>query len=313
MTPAPMTPAPLSVVTCGGTIAMTTTVDGLRRPAPNAHVAEVVSALESRTVRHIDAGSIDSSQLLPGDLTAILTAVRAASGHGPVLVTHGTDTLAWTAAMLAASLRLEVPVVITAANVPLGEDGSDAATNLAAAVVAAGVLDPGVFVVFAGRADDDAEVFAGGFLRKTRGDGRAFAARGERLGFISPDGAVTLERGAPPVGVHAERGRFDRRVAVLGCSPFLDAGTVVAVSQGMDALVVELYACGTAPAGVVAGCGAAVAAGVEVWACPPAPLDVAQYPSSHALSETGSHLRFDLSVELAALAAADGAGASPTC
>jgi len=94
-------------------------------------------------------------------------------------------------------------------------------------------------------------------------------------------------------------------VRTVVSSPFLDAAALQAAASGADAVVLELYACGTTSASVVDGCGRLVDAGVEVWACPPAPLDAAVYPSTVELRDVGVTVRLDLSVELAAALLAD--------
>lgn len=69
-----------------------------------------------------------------------------------VIITHGTDTLSYTAAFLGLALAdTSVPIVITGSNHPLGERGSNAAENFSAAValIKAGVQ--GVYVAYKSR------------------------------------------------------------------------------------------------------------------------------------------------------------------
>jgi L-asparaginase len=176
----------LNVVTCGGTIAMTTGADGVRRPADSAQVAALLSDLAGCPTTAASAGELDSSQAVPSDWSQILSTVRATQDHGPcpVVVTHGTDTLAWTAGMLAAAGHWKAPVVLTGANIPLGDPGSDAETNLRTALAAARSGIAGVHVAFAGSPDAAGEVFQGGFVRKTQAGGRAFAGLPARFGRI---------------------------------------------------------------------------------------------------------------------------------
>jgi L-asparaginase len=47
-----------------------------------------------------------------------------------ILIPHGTDTMAYTASALGLAARLKVPVVLTGAQLPIDESGSDAPTNL---------------------------------------------------------------------------------------------------------------------------------------------------------------------------------------
>jgi len=305
--PSPAVPgAPLALVCCGGTIAMHTDPDGLRRPAGATQLAEIVTELAGAPVRLVELDPVDSSQLRSHDWPALLAAVRTAQqGASAVLVTHGTDSLAWTSAVLAASGPWDVPVVLTAANVPLGEPGSDAITNLAAALAAARSLPAQVAAVFAGVPDTDAEVFAGGFFTKLHGEARAFVPRGHHIGYVDPHGRVVCESPWPSLDDRASRGRFDRRVRTVVSSPFLDPAALRAVGTGADAVVLELYACGTTSSAIVDGCRGLLEAGVEVWACPPSPLDATVYPSTGDLLDAGVTVRLDLTVELAAALLAD--------
>ena len=69
-----------------------------------------------------------------------------------VVLLHGTDTLAYTAAML--SLLFSdppAPIIVTGSNWPLVDAQSDAPTNLFSSIIAAQTLPANVYVVFNGR------------------------------------------------------------------------------------------------------------------------------------------------------------------
>lgn len=303
----------LALVTCGGTIAMRPDAAGTRRPASSAEVADLVGDLAGCAVTWRSAGEIDSSQATPADWAVILREVRASQAEGPrpVIITHGTDSLAWTAGMLAVAGPWDVPVVLTAANTPLGEPGSDAAVNLEAAVAAANGSQPGVMVAFAGTEDALGQVFQGGFVRKVRAGGAAFAGVPERLGFVA-GGQVVFERGlrfVPTCQVES----FGQRVAVVRCDPALDVALYGdAVRRGaVDSVVVELYACGTAPASVVELARVCAEREIPISACPVAPLDPeeAAYPSTKELEDAGVAVHLDATIEL--LVPLAGAGRQP--
>ncbi len=66
-----------------------------------------------------------------------------------VVITHGTDTLAYSAAALSFMLRApKGPVVLTGSQLPLEHPLSDAPSNLVEAVETARTAPPGVYVVF---------------------------------------------------------------------------------------------------------------------------------------------------------------------
>lgn len=101
-----------------------------------------------------------SENVTPAHWTRLVETVRGIPSGG-VLITHGSDTLPYTAAALAFCLAdYGRPVVLTAADAPLDEPDSNAAANLAGAmrVIDSGV--PGVYVSYA-RRGREADIFFG--------------------------------------------------------------------------------------------------------------------------------------------------------
>jgi L-asparaginase len=97
----------------------------------------------------------DSLDMTEADRSAIVQAAGVALAAGEtdaVLITHGTDTLADTAAALVAALEAPaVPVVLTGAMRPYRVAASDAGQNVAQALMAARLLPAGVYAVLHGR------------------------------------------------------------------------------------------------------------------------------------------------------------------
>jgi len=97
----------------------------------------------------------DSLDMDAADRARIVDAAKTAlaidEAHA-VIITHGTDTLAETAAALVAALDAPaVPVVLTGAMRPYRVANSDAAQNVAQALMAARLLAPGVHAVMHAR------------------------------------------------------------------------------------------------------------------------------------------------------------------
>jgi L-asparaginase len=95
----------------------------------------------------------DSSNIQPEHWLQIARAAHGALDRcDGVIVTHGTDTMAYTASALAFMLRnLNKPVVLTGSQIPASEPNSDAAGNLRTAVAAVERCIRGVTVAFGGR------------------------------------------------------------------------------------------------------------------------------------------------------------------
>ena len=123
------------LITTGGTITMTSGPGGsLASPADrNCHLLEKIPELATlATIEVLPLLNTDSSNLQPGTWVELARAVydRMREYDGFV-ITHGTDTLSYTAAAIAFFLQdLGKPVVITGAQIPLEETGSDGRNNL---------------------------------------------------------------------------------------------------------------------------------------------------------------------------------------
>jgi len=70
----------------------------------------------------------------------------------PIVITHGTDTMAETGMYLQRAFPgLAVPIILTGAMRPLGFDHSDGLQNLTESLLAARLLAPGVYIVIHGQ------------------------------------------------------------------------------------------------------------------------------------------------------------------
>ena len=84
-----------------------------------------------------------------GDRRQVLQAVESAlQDPGPIVITHGTDTLVDTGIYLKVHLQdLRVPIVFTGAMTPLGFERSDGLQNLTESLLAARILPAGIWLV----------------------------------------------------------------------------------------------------------------------------------------------------------------------
>lgn len=106
---------------------------------------------------------IDSLQMTDADRETILRRCREIP-EKRIVVTHGTDTMAQTAAVLGKHLR-DKTVVLTGAMVPYTFGSSDGMFNLGTALAFAQTLPPGVYVAMNGR------YFPWNSVRKNRSKG----------------------------------------------------------------------------------------------------------------------------------------------
>lgn len=106
---------------------------------------------------------IDSLEMSAEDRQKILASCIAAP-ESHILITHGTDTMVETAAVLGGA-GLEKTIVITGAMVPYAMSNSDAVFNLGCGFCAVQLLGPGVYIAMNGR------IFPWDGVRKNRGRG----------------------------------------------------------------------------------------------------------------------------------------------
>lgn len=144
----------IKLLATGGTIASTPRVDGL---APGLSAQELLAYLPGLDrLCHVEAEDIlnmDSSNIQPEEWRviahAVMDALKTCDG---VVITHGTDTMAYTAAALSFMLRgLHQCVVITGSQLPITELFSDARGNLATAFACACEGPSGVYLAFNNR------------------------------------------------------------------------------------------------------------------------------------------------------------------
>ncbi len=235
----------LMILYSGGTIGMQASAQGLV-PAAGFDV-RLRARLASEPQREVPAWHyrellppIDSANMTQRHWLALCDAIVAAveeDGCDAVLLLHGTDTLAYSAAALSfLLLGLGVPVVLTGAMRPADAPGSDAWDNLFGALdaLAQGVA-PGVHLYFGGRL--------------------LHGARAGKLGSATLEAFAELPRqrhgervAALPAELDYRRIRRPVNLAVLPLFPGLQAAQLRALlGSGVQGLVLECYGSGTGP------------------------------------------------------------------
>lgn len=137
----------------GGTIACLPTEQGLAPAYQASDLLQFIPAPQNEVVSR-DLFALDSSNIQPEEWLAMARAVRSAvdEGFDAVVITHGTDTLAYTASMLSFMLRgVPIPVVLTGSQYPIAYPDSDGKANLSHAFISARSLPGGVYICFGDR------------------------------------------------------------------------------------------------------------------------------------------------------------------
>ena len=143
----------LTLLATGGTIACTPGRNGLEPTLGAADLLRMLGPAAPSPVRARDVFTLDSSNVQPEEWRALARAAHEAlKTCDGVVITHGTDTMAYTAAALSFMLAGErKPVILTGSQLPMNHPLTDARLNLLRAFAAAQAGVGGVYVCFGDR------------------------------------------------------------------------------------------------------------------------------------------------------------------
>ena len=210
------------ILATGGTIASDVTENGL---APELTAADIVNgSLHTLPSCHIDCRDIlalDSSNIQPEEWQIIAREVAAEwPNYDGIVVTHGTDTMAYTASALSYMLRnIPIPVVFTGSQLPFVHPLTDATDNIRCAVAMAMSGKPGVFLAF------DRKVMLGcrGVKVRTSGFNAFESINYPEIARVAGSGLEVQEHLLPPLrGKFQLQDKLDTHVFLLKLTPGID-------------------------------------------------------------------------------------------
>lgn len=208
------------------------------------HIPAVTKACDVDT---LELYRLDSTDMTPTEWLGVADAIRKRyEAFDGFIVTHGTDTLAYASAALSCLLRNSPkPIVLTGAQIPIGQHGSDAAINLSDAFTWACHPEArGVHIVFAGR------VIRGMRARKRHTtDTDAFESVNCPDRATVRNGRVMITPHTTPVRYPAPgfSDKLNINVALAHLTPGMSPALIARMSEGLDALVVEGVGIGGIP------------------------------------------------------------------
>lgn len=215
----------LLLIHTGGTIGMAEGPDGL---APVEGLVE--EAVRDRLPAgvtldsHVFSPLLDSADVGPRHWNAMLSVIRSHPDR-PVIITHGTDTMAFTGAALSQALAGEDRrILLCGSMLPLGKHG-DAEGNLSLALEAAFQTISGVHLAFAGKL-----LPASGLVKHDSHATDSFRSQPQ----------------TEPVPPRTRQFDEARRYAILTLSPGIPAPAVDAMLEHLDGAVLRVFGSGTA-------------------------------------------------------------------
>lgn len=235
------------LIATGGTIASRETTNGL---APQLCAEDILSCVPSlRELCHIDAlqlMNIDSTHMSPDCWLKIAACVqRHYAQYDGFVITHGTDTMAYTACALSYLIQhCPKPIVLTGAQKSIYSEDTDARRNLYDAFLAAQDHQLyGVLLVFDGR------VIIGTRARKTRTKSlNAFSSIDyPEIALLREGRILHYIREPKPSGLPVFYDQLCPRVFVLRLIPGMNPDVLRLLLHAYDALVIESFGVGGLP------------------------------------------------------------------
>ena len=230
----------------GGTIATEKTSEGLAPQLTSrdllAHIPEIGAICH---VTALQLFNLDSTNLTPAHWLEIARAIQTHyDAFDGFVVTHGTDTMAYTASALSYLIQNSPkPIVLTGAQQSIGSRETDARRNLLDAFrYAASDSAWGVTVVF------DGQVILGTRARKMRTKSyNAFSSIGYPEAAVIRDGNVYPILPRPEDHTVSFCLTLDPRVFVLKLTPGIRAHLLELLLPEYDALILEGFGVGGVP------------------------------------------------------------------
>ena len=240
----------VKLIATGGTIACKKTEAGLEPCLSGEELLKYVPEVEQLCGKPAvdDLFNIDSTNVTPDVWVRIAEAIRRDyDQYDAFLVTHGTDTMAYTAAALSYLIQNSPkPIVITGSQHPINETLTDAKRNLYDSVLYA--TDGG--------SHDVALVFGGAAIAGTRASKRRTASHNAFESVNFPTLATLRGNrilrygdfdGGRPSGELTFYERLNPRVQTLKLTPGMNPAIFEALKPYCDALIVEGFGLGGTP------------------------------------------------------------------
>lgn len=230
------------LLSTGGTIASVISDSGLVPKKSGEQLIKLLGKLPFEIeVKNIL--QLDSSNIQPEEWKFIAEEIfKYRNDYDGIVVSHGTDTMAYTASMLSFMLQgIEIPVVLTGSQVPINVVLSDAPDNLRLAFTAATKCAPGIYLAF------DRKIMLGCRTVKVRTTNfNAFeSVNVPPVAKITSDGMVFEKKVKAVSGPCKLNTDIDSHVSLVKLFPGFDPNLLFAMAKsGCHGIVIEAYGMG---------------------------------------------------------------------
>ena len=253
------------LLTTGGTIASLPGGEGLEPQRSGVMERELDQLRTYYEISVEDVMCLDSSNIQPQQWQTIAESIFCKrAGFDGIVVSHGTDTMAYSASAVTFMLPdIDLPVVFTGSQLPLADMLSDGPSNLRTAFAMAASGRPGIFLAF------DRKIMRGCRAVKVRASGfSAFESVNARyVGKVSNQGLIFREPAPQPKGEPKLLTAISSDVFLLKLTPGLNPAIFdMLVNLGYKGIVIEAFGLGGIDvlSNALSGIRAAVEKGVSV-------------------------------------------------
>ena len=232
------------LLTTGGTIASLPGGEGLEPQRSDVMERELEQLRTYYEITVRDIMCLDSSNIRPEEWQTIARVIfESRIGFDGIVVSHGTDTMAYTASAVTYMLpNIDLPVVFTGSQLPLADMLSDGPDNLRTAFAMAAAGYPGIFLAF------DRKVMLGCRAVKVRASGfSAFESINARYAGLVSNRGLEIDESVIPVRTGEARLCTDmsKNVFLLKLTPGLNPAVFdMLAAMGYRGIVVEAFGLG---------------------------------------------------------------------
>ncbi len=232
------------LLTTGGTIASMPGGEGLEPRSSGVFEREMEQLRTFYDITVKDLICLDSSNIRPAEWQIIARGIfENRVGYDGIVVSHGTDTMAYTASAVTFMLpNIDLPVVFTGSQLPLADMLSDGPDNLRTAFAMAAAGKAGIFLAF------DRKVMLGCRAVKVRASGfSAFESINARYAALVSNAGLAIDKQVLPTfhGQPQLKTDISEDVFLLKLTPGLSPRIFDALADmGYKGIVLEAFGLG---------------------------------------------------------------------
>ncbi len=234
------------MLTTGGTISSVHTSNGLK-PVGSGEILKRIDAdrlpFELYTK---DLMTLDSTNIQPEEWKTIAESVYASmKDYDGIVITHGTDTMAYTASMLSFMLiNPTIPIVFTGSQIPISDAETDAIGNIYTAFSMATNGPSGIYIAF------NRKIILGtrGVKTRTSSYGAFESINLQYAGFVDKDGLnvdESLIQEQKDSKIPTIDTNIETKVFLLKLTPGTDPDIIdLLLDSGIKGIVIEAFGTG---------------------------------------------------------------------